>query len=140
MVQPIFVLFIILSILWLLASVVHAQKAGALKAVFFVVGVTLTGGVGILLIALAENGLFPFTFLFLGAVLLTAIGVIFLVMGLRRRTETHEMLLSVNPRRFNPDRLLFEKFGRRYFHFKSIIIGLIFIFTGVFVVFRQILQ
>ncbi len=138
--QPIFVVFIILSILWLVVSIVRAKRIDALPATLFVIVVALTGAVGILFIAFAEKGSFPFSFLLIGAFLLIGIGIIFVVMGLRKKSDIEEMLLKVNSKRFNFDRMFFDKFGRRYFYFKSIIIGLVFILLGFFVIFKQILQ
>ncbi len=138
--QPIFVIFIILSILWLVISIVHAKRIDALPPTLFVIMVALIGTIGILFIAFAEKGLFPFSFLLIGVFLLIVVGIIFVVMGLKKKSNIEEVLLKVNPARFNLDRMFFDKFGRRYFYFKSIFIGLIFIFMGFFVIFKHILR
>ncbi len=126
--QPIFVFFILGSVLWLIVSVFRLKKRDALAPFPVIAGYGLIPGLALLLIVLAQNQLLPSSLFFVGALLLIAVGVTFIVWGLTEKVDLHEWSIKMGPKLI--DRKLFEVFGKRYFYLRSILLGVVFILGG----------
>src|SRR3989338_8831584 len=127
--QPIFVLFILVSVLWLIVSVFRLKKRDALAPFPVIAGYGLIPGLGLLLVVLAEKELLPSSLFFIGALLIIGVGVTFIIWGVTEKLDLHEW--SIKMRLKLIDRQLFEIFGKRYFYLRSILLGVLFVLGGV---------
>lgn len=138
--QLVFLFLISISLLWVVGSIIHAKKRGALRAMAFLAGLACVLGIGLFLVGYVESDLLPVGFLWFGALLIIGTGAVFVFKGITQRTEIDEVLLKLSPAFFNPDRIFFERFGKKYFYFKSLLLGIFFIAFGIFLILRKTLQ
>ena len=113
------------------ALVIRAKRRGYLRAAICFIAYFLIAFAGIVFLGLVQLQILPSGFSLLGGFLLVTFGAIFVVRGLKKKTDIDEMLMELNSSRFNPDRIFFEKFGESYFYIKSVLIGSGFLFAGV---------
>ena len=132
------ILVIVLSLYPVIAIIIRAKRQGYLSAaIHFLCWVVLVF-ISSLFISLAEITVLPPLFFFLGVLLLIACGATLVIRGVKERTDVDEMLMALSPGFFNPDLIFFRRFGKGYFHLKSILIGSAFILGGTILIFRKI--
>lgn len=134
--QPIFVLFILVSVLWLIVSVFRLKKRHALAPFPVIAGYGLIPGLALLLIVLAENQVLPSSQFLVGALLIIGVGVTFIIWGVTEKVDLHEWSMKMRLKLI--DRKLFEVFGRRYFYLRSIVLGVFFILAGALLILRKV--
>jgi len=128
---------IALSIYPVFMLIIRARRRGYLVAAIRFLVFMLIACAGFIIHALIETKLLPEALSYLGNLLLIVSGLLFAQRGFQKQTDIDEMLMELNSSRFNPDRLLFNKFGNQYFYVKSIFIGSGFILAGVLLAFRS---
>ena len=134
-------LLIALSLLiQLLHLTIRAKKRGSLRPALYFIFYIMIAAVGLLFLGLSEVHILAPGFSFLGASLLIVFGLLYVVRGLRKRADMDEALMEINSSCFNPDRMFLERFGRRYFYIKSILVGFAFILGGIFSALRTLLM
>ena len=134
-------LLIALSLLMqLVRLLMRAKKRGSLRPALYFSAYIMIAAVGLLFLGLTEVHLLASGFSFFGASLLIVFGLLYVVRGLRKRADMDEALMEINSGCFNPDRIFLERFGRRYFYIKSILVGFAFILGGIFSALRALLM
>lgn len=130
------VLFIILNVAILVLFIIRVKQRSAASALLPLTSYLLSIGVALLFIGLAEAHLLPSSFYFIGPTLIMGLGIMFVISGVRKRVDFQEELMKISPR--GPDRIFLEIFGTKYFYFKSIVLGVVFVLFGIFLIFHRI--
>jgi len=108
------------------------------KSLSFLVICSVSITFAILIVALSEKGILPWPFFFVGPLMIITIGIVFVLKARKKKFEVDEMLLKVNPIRFNLDHVFFDKHGKKYFYFKSFFLGIFFIICGILIILKKV--